>query len=294
MKHALLLISSYGIDPLKRCLMQYFKYQDVFDIYIHVDGKTLDELNKFKITVTDNSDDGIEYIQHITQLSNIKYVKHKHSCARFSFGLLLAEFHLFRKAFETSEYISYHVVSESCFFYKDINAFVDYFDTHKDYDFIDYFQHQISRAFNNHPLMSDKKYFKSSQWISLSQKTLNRIIEEDLFTRIYQDKISDFITYPCNGAYDEIVLQTYIINEIYTPEDLQKPEYKPKVSRIISWYNNNDRPNTMTYDFFSKNKWTFNHKHLYSGFFVRKIDVYNKNSLELVEYFNEKYGKFEQ
>ena len=71
MKHAILILSSYGIDYLVANIKQYHDLQNVFDIFVHVDGKTFLDINEIR------KEDGmtaIEYLSKATDMSNIKYV----------------------------------------------------------------------------------------------------------------------------------------------------------------------------------------------------------------------------
>ena len=77
MKHAILLLSSYGIDYMNAFLSQ-FNNDKRFDIYIHIDGKTKSD---------------IENNETITK-SNIIYIKHLFKSKRKSTEMVDAMFEL--------------------------------------------------------------------------------------------------------------------------------------------------------------------------------------------------------
>ena len=71
MKHAILLLSSYGVDYLNKFLYQ-FKNDSRFDIYIHLEGKSLFDFKNGETIVN----------------SNIKYCNNIHQSKRFSIEIV--------------------------------------------------------------------------------------------------------------------------------------------------------------------------------------------------------------
>ena len=110
MKHAILLLSSYGIDYLNNFLAQ-FNNDKRFDIYIHLDGKSkMDVDNHSKIII-----------------SNIKYLGHIKNPKRFSIEMVDVMYELLIIANKAHYYDYYHFLSESCYLVKSLNKFYNFF-----------------------------------------------------------------------------------------------------------------------------------------------------------------------
>ena len=286
MKQALLILASYSLETLVNNIKQYAAYQDIFDIYIHIDSKLLDQFNARRIYITpENNMSAILFFSNITGLNNIKYIGHKYICSRFSFGLLLSEFFLLKTAFKMGKYSHYHIVSESCYIYKTPEYISKFFNDNKNIDFFEYWKHN-GYTFKNHPTI--KNEYKGPQWITLCHNTLLKIMQMDLFTQIYQDRMSDYILNTKNGALDETVLISYIIKYIYN-EDIIAPNHCSKQHRLISWLNASDRPNVLTMSFYNKNPKEFSDEKLKRCIWARKINIKNNDSCEFLEFLKTNY-----
>ena len=283
MKHAILILSSYGIDYLVNNIRQYAKYQDVFDIFIHVDGKTYSDI---KIAYENKAINIVEYVSDWANMSNIKYVGHEYSGWRFSFELVLMEMHLFKRAIENGGYNTYHLTSDSCYLYKDIDVFLDFFGKNPDTNLIGLGM-EFKKEIFDESLGLEKKY-KSSQWLSLSHKTLSKIIETNLFDKIYQDWRNGLIDSPnYEGAYDEVVLQTYIANHIFN--NINEENFWQ--ARYVLWADASPigSPNTLDINLLERDieldEWELN-----NAFWCRKIDYKNEKSMNFLNYLKKNYG----
>ena len=283
MKHAILILSSYGVDYLVENIKQYSEYQDIFDIFVHVDGKTYEDILSHSVS-------GFrQYVGKLTEMNNIKYVGHEYQAKKYSFELLLSEFHLFRRAIETDTYCIYHIVSESCYLYKDKDVFLDFFEKNPDINLIG-LETLSGNIFDEETGI--KNVYKGPQWLSLSHKTLSKAIKKHLFEKICDDWENGLIDKPDgSGAIDEIVLHTYIMNFII--DDKGKETYFQ--SRFILWGNydertNNGSPNTLSTDFLKKGI-KMNEYELKNSFWCRKIDYKNPESKNFLKYLKINYGK---
>lgn len=287
MKHAILILSSYGIDYLAENIKQYSEYQDIFDIFVHVDGKTyLDIKEKRK----EEGITAVDYITKLTGMSNIKHIGHEYNSKRFSFELILSEIYLFRRAIEFGTYQAYHITSESCFFYKDIDIFLDFYKRNPDINLIGLENLGDRNIYNEKTGI--KTPYKGPQWFSLSHKTLNRIIEAELFEKIYDDWKNGLIENPNRlwGAFDELVLQTYIANLILS--DINVENFWQ--SRYILWGDVGyslriGSPNTLKMGILESNV-KLNEWELTNSFWCRKIDYKKEDSVEFLNYLKKNYG----
>ena len=95
MKHAILLLSSYGINYLNNFLSQ-FNNDKRFEIYIHLDGRSKTDIENNK-TITK---------------SNIKYIKHLYNSKRYSIHMVDAMLKLLIEA-NTNNDCDYYSVDVS-------------------------------------------------------------------------------------------------------------------------------------------------------------------------------------
>ena len=111
MKHAILLLSSYGVDYLNNFLYQ-FKNDTRFDIYIHLEGKSLFDFKNGETIIN----------------SNIKYCNNIHQSKRFSIGMVDAMYDIMSIANSKYNYDFYHFFSESCYLVKSLDYIYNYFE----------------------------------------------------------------------------------------------------------------------------------------------------------------------
>ena len=98
MKHAILLLSSYGVDYLNNFLHQ-FNNDSRYDIYIHLEGKSLIDFKKGETILK----------------SNIKYCNFIHKSKRFSMAMVDAMYDIMSIANSKYNYDFYHFFNESCY-----------------------------------------------------------------------------------------------------------------------------------------------------------------------------------
>ena len=101
MKHAILVLSSYGTEYLNNFLIQ-FKNDDRFDIFVHYDRKTKKDIKNKKEVLK----------------ANIKYLANKYKSKRFSAEMVKAMILLLSNANKVYDYDYYHFFSESCYLVK--------------------------------------------------------------------------------------------------------------------------------------------------------------------------------
>jgi hypothetical protein len=122
MKHAILLLSSYGINYLNNVLSQ-FNNDKRFDIYIHIDDKT-------KIDIDNN--------KKLTK-SRIKYIKHLSNSKKYSFEMVDVMLKLLIIANKKDNYDYFHYFSDSCYLIKTLDEFYQFFITNNNKSYVDYF-----------------------------------------------------------------------------------------------------------------------------------------------------------
>lgn len=258
MKHAILLLSSYGINYMNNVLSQ-FNNDKRFDIFIHIDGNT-------KIDIENN--------KTITK-SRIKYIKHIYKSKRFSFRMVDAMLELINIANKTDEYDYFHFFSDSCYLIKTLDEFYQFFIQNINKSFMDY-------NLTNHFLYKNQSFilYKSSQWMSLHRNIMHKLLDNINLIHKYKSTIKNNIIRILRGASDELIIQNIIIKDIC--------KRKPQEFNII---NNNLRfirwrrckkiycPNYLDIDNVSE-KEIENIKKNY--LVIRKIDYINYKAIDLV------------
>ena len=121
MKHAILLLSSYGISYMNNVLSQ-FNNDERFNIFIHIDGKT-------KIDIDIN--------KTITK-SNIKYIKHLFKSKRYSTEMVDTMFELLSIANKTDNYDYFHFFSDTCYLIKTLDDFYQFFIQNNNKSYMNY------------------------------------------------------------------------------------------------------------------------------------------------------------
>jgi len=192
MKHAILLLSSYGINYMNNFLAQ-FNNDRRFDIYIHIDGQS-------KIDVQNN--------KTITK-SNIKYIKHSFKSKRFSIKMVDTMFELLIRANKTDNYDYFHFFSDSCYLIKTLNEFYEFFMQNSNKSYMNY---NLEKYFlyKNHSYI----LYKGSQWMSLHNNIVQLLINNiNLFLK-YKEEIKNKTIIIKSGAPDELIIQNIIVHNI--------------------------------------------------------------------------------
>lgn len=259
MKHAILLLSSYGIEYLNNFLVQ-FNNDKRYDIYVHLDGKTKNDIDKKK-TIID---------------SNIKYCQHKYKAKRFSIGMVDAMYELLSIAYKSDNYDYYHFFSESCYLVKSLDKFYDFFAEN---NLNSYATHHKTKYF----LYKNKSHIlnKGSQWMSLHKNIVRKLlVNKDLYNK-YKEEIKNgtIIITRGRGALDELIIQNMIIHDICN-ETPKKFKIINNNLRFVRWRCHNAYcPNYLNIDNISK--YEIN-KIIKNYLIIRKINFKDAKSIELV------------
>ena len=226
MKHAILLLSSYGIEYLNNFLVQ-FNNDKRYDIYIHLDGKTKSDIDKKK-TIID---------------SNIKYCQHKYKAERFSIEMVDAMYELLSIAYKSDNYDYYHFFSESCYLVKSLDKFYDFFVENNLNSYVSHYKNQDFLYKNKSHIL-----YKGSQWMSLHKNIVRKLlVHKDLYNK-YKEEIKNGTIIITHGAIDEFIIQNMIIHDICN-ETPKKYNIINDDLRFVRWSCNNDYcPNYLNID----------------------------------------------
>ena len=162
MKHAILVLSSYGLDYLNNFLYQ-FNNDSRFDIYIHLAGKSQIDFEKGETILN----------------SNIKYFNYIHNSIRFSVEMVDAMYDIMSIANSKYNYDFYHFFSESCYLVKSLDYIYGYFFNNKLNSHVYHFL-QNNFLYNN----QSNLLYKGSQWMSLNDEIVKKLLKrKDLFIK---------------------------------------------------------------------------------------------------------------
>ena len=259
MKHAILLLSSYGIDFLNNFLSQ-FNNDYRFDIFIHIDGKSKIDIEDKKTIIE----------------SNIKYINHLNKSKKFSVEMVDVMFELLNKASKTDNYDYFHYFSDSCYLIKTLDEFYEFFIRNNN---ISYMTYHLTRFFlcKKCPF----KLFKGSQWMSLHRNIVHKLLDNINMLNMYKEGIKNKTIELLRGAPDEFIIQNLIVNDICKGNPLKKKVINNNF-RFIRWKNckYNYCPNYLDIDNVSQEEI----KHIKKkGFLIiRKINYKNSKAVELI------------
>ena len=258
MKHAILVLSSYGLDYLDYFLYQ-FNNDSRFDIYIHLAGKSQIDFEKGKTILN----------------SNIKYFNYIHNSTRFSVEMVDAMYDIMSIANSKYNYDFYHFFSESCYLVKSLDYFYNYFFNNKLNSYVYHFLHN-NFLYNN----QSNLLYKGSQWMSLNHEIVKKLLKrKDLFVK-YKKEIKKGIIKIINGAPDEFILQHIIVKDI-CEGTLEKCNVKNNNLRFIRWRNckNEYCPNSLDISNVSEEEINYIRKNC---LVIRKINYKNPKAIELI------------
>ena len=183
------MLSSYGIDYLNNFLYQ-FNNDSRFDIYIHLEGKSLIDFKNGETILN----------------SNIKYCNNIHQSERFSIGMVDAMYDIMSIANSKYNYDFYHFFSESCYLVKSLDYIYNYFERNKLYSYVYHFRSKMFLYNNQSNLL-----YKGSQWMSINNDIVKKLLKrKNLFIK-YKKEIEKGIIKIINGAPDEFIIQHIII-----------------------------------------------------------------------------------
>ena len=169
MKHAIILLASYGIDYLNSFLEQ-FNNDSRFDIYIHIDGKTKIDIDNNKTIIN----------------ANIKYCNHSFSSERYSVEMGDATYELFFIANKNYDYDYYHIMSESCYFSDSLDEFYNFFVINNFNSYINYYKFD-KFLLNNKP----NGFYKGSQWMSIHKNIINKLLKISDIYNSYKEQVKN-------------------------------------------------------------------------------------------------------
>ena len=258
MKHAILILSSYGIDYLNNFLKQ-FNNDNRFDIYIHIDGKT-------KIDI-DNNENIIK--------SNIIYYGHFFKSERFSMGMVDAMYKLLSIANHNYDYDYYHFMSESCYFTDSLDDFYNFFVINNLNSYVNFY---LTEKF----LINDKPYilYKGSQWMSIYKNIGNKLLNISNLYNKYKEDIKEGIIKIEKGAFDEFIFQNLIIIDICNRNPKNCKVYNNNL-RFIRWHCRTkiSCPNYLNIDNVSEEEIKYIKLH---SFIIRKINYKDPKAIKLI------------
>lgn len=258
MKHAILLLSSYGIDYLNNFLSQ-FNNDKRFEIYIHIDKKSKTDIDANKQILK----------------SNIKYCKHIYKSERYSLKMVDAMYKLLSKAYKSYKYDYYHFFSESCYLVKSLDEFYNFFVEN---NLNSYVRHYPHKYFLYHH--KTNTFYKGSQWMSLHSDIVNKLLNYKYLFNKYKYEIENRNLKMWHGAYDEFIIQHIIIHYICKG----KPgnyNVKNNSLRFIRWMSCSEEfcPSLLNINKVSEDEINYIKKNF---LIIRKIDYKDSKAIELV------------
>ena len=259
MKHAILLLSSYGINYMNNVLSQ-FNNDKRFDIFIHIDRKS-------KIDIENN--------KTITK-SRIKYINHLYKSKRFSITMVDVMLELLNIANKTDKYDYFHYFSDSCYLIKTLDEFYQFFIKNNNKSFMNYF-------LTNHFLYKNQAFilYKGSQWMSLHSNLVHKLLDNINLIHKYKKAIKNNLIKKLRGAFDELIIQNIIIKDICK----RKPQEYNIINnnlRFIRWRKCKEIycPNYLDIDNVSEKEIKNIKKKNYLA--IRKINYINNKAIDLV------------
>ena len=259
MKHAILLLSSYGINYMNNALSQ-FNNDKRFDIYIHIDGQS-------KIDIENN--------KTITK-SNIKYIKHLYKSKKKSIEMVDIMFKLLSIANKTDNYAYFHYFSDSCYLITTLDEFYQFFIENNNKTYINYY---LERNF----LYKNSRYtlYKGSQWMSLHSNIVHKLLDNIILFNKYKEAIRNRTIRLITGAPDELIITHIIVNDICKRKPKEYNVFNNNL-RFIRWKNCRrvHCPNYLDIDNVSEEEIKSIKKNNFLA--IRKIDYKNYKAIDLV------------
>ena len=257
MKHAILLLSSYGISYMNNFLSQ-FNNDERFDIYIHLDGKT-------KIDIENN--------KTVTR-AKIKYIKHLFKSKRYSNEMVDCMLELLIIANKTDNYDYFHYFSDTCYLIKTLDEFYQFFIENNNKSYMIYY---LAKYF----LYKNQSFilYKGSQWMSLHSNIVHKILDNRNLFYKYKEALKNNTIKIVFGAPDEFIIQHIIVNDICKGRP-QEYNIINNNLRFIRWRCNRvNCPNYLEIDNVSEDEI----KNISKNYLViRKIDYKKYKAIDLV------------
>ena len=259
MKHAILLLSSYGINYMNNFLSQ-FNNDKRFDIFVHID---------------DQSKRDVENNKTITK-ANIKYINFLYKSEKYSTEMVDTMFKLLNIANKTGNYDYFHYFSDTCYLITTLEEFYNFFEKNNRKTFIDY---KLENQFQFNGIGTI--LYKGSQLMSLHKNIAHKLLENVKLLNIYKREYYNGTITLTAGAVDEFIFTHIIVNDICK----RKPERYNIINnnlRFIKWENCNAEycPNYLDQFHVSDEEKELIKKNNY--LVIRKIDFKNANAINLV------------
>ena len=259
MKHAILLLSSYGINYMNNFLSQ-FNNDKRFDIFVHIDDQSKRDVANNK-TIT---------------IANIKYINFLYKSEKYSTEMVDTMFKLLNIANKTGNYDYFHYFSDTCYLTTTLEEFYNFFEQNNKKTFIDY---KLENQFQFNGIGSI--LYKGSQWMSLHKNIAHKLLENVKLFNIYKREFFNGTITLTQGAVDEFIFTHIIVNDICK----RKPERYNIINnnlRFIKWENCNAEycPNYLDQFRVSDEEKELIKKNNY--LVIRKIDFKNPNAINLV------------
>ena len=259
MKHAILLLSSYGINYMNNFLSQ-FNNDKRFDIFIHIDGQTKTDV----------------YHQKVITKSNIKYIKHLFKSKKFSIEMVDIMFKLLNIAYKKKNYNYFHYFSDHCYLITTLDEFYNFFEQNNNKTYISYF-------IDNNVIFNNRKLavYRGSQWMTLHSNIAHKLLDNLNLLNKYKKELRNGSIANISGAPDEFIIQHIIINDICQ----RKPKEFNVIQnnlRFIRWKNCTQLycPNYLDEINVSKEELKSIKKN--NILILRKIDYKNYNAITLI------------
>ena len=265
MKHAILLLSSYGVDYLNNFLDQ-FNNDKRYDIFIHIDGKSKLNFDNHREIIT----------------SNIKYIGHIYESKRYSLEMVYVMYELLFIAYNTSKYDYFHFFSESCYFVKSLDEFYNFFINNNFKSYIRY--SKINKVLYKNV---SETFIWGSQWMSLHNNIVKKLIDNKDIYNYFKNKNGNIkipLIYHCP---DESVLHKIIVNYI-CKGNAEKCNITNKNLRYIR-FSGKSHPDELNLDNVVKKEINFI---VLNCFIIRKINYKDLKALKLIKAIKDFYNTY--
>lgn len=270
MKQAICLLACKPINYMQAFIDQFENHPDLY-FYIHWHGHSKEECIELR-----------------NRNANIKYICNQFNTYRFSPDLVFAELHLYYVASQNSEIQFCHLMSESDYLICPPSFFVNVFNKAANSNFLTFITSDF-RVNNIRNKIWGNNYIahKASQWKSLNIQTVNDLLS-------YQDIIEELINkfrvqtqkIFAWGAVDEFIIPTLLINTVNI--ELNNLETS---KRYINWSGCADHPQILTLTKYQSKKYYIDENEVTSNLIVRKIDIFDQDCKNFVDYMKEKFNE---
>ena len=270
MKQAICLLAYKSINYVQAFIDQFENNPDLY-FYIHWHGHSKEECIELR-----------------NRNANIKYICNQFNTIRFSADLVFAELHLYYVTSQNSEIKFCHLMSESDYLICTPSFFVDFFNKAANSNFVTFVTDDFKANIIRKKIFGDDYMgHKASQWKSLNIETIKHLLSyqntiEELIS-IYKEK-NYMLT---GGAADEFIVPTILINEINIESNNLETN-----KRYVNWVLCCDsHPLTLTFTKYKSKRYNIDDDEVTSNLIVRKIDIFDQDCKNFVDYMKEKFNE---